>query len=227
MPDIETPADTGQDQSGGEKNSATGADNDQSKEGGDSQDADKGKQDVKPPEEDAEPTTRQRMSPKDFIIQRQQKKIEKLKDKSQHSENADNEEKEDEDEIAPEDEALISKVVAKRFAPLLEKTMADEDSKEISDFLSENPEFKPYEAKARKYISHPSRRHLPISSIFYEVAGKDLMKLGAERGRKADEEARQTQTGGGSGRGGNEGKKIWNMSPQEFAAEQEKVRRSM
>jgi hypothetical protein len=171
--------------------------------------------------QDDEPIVRKRMSPKDFIIQRQQKKIEKLKEK-QTSEGGN---EEDEDEIAPEDETLITKVVAKQLAPILDKQIAEEDEQEVSKFLTENPDFKPYEAKARKYMSHPSRRHLPIETIFYEVAGKDLMKLGAERNRKADEEAKQTQTGGGSSRGGGKAKNAWEMTPEEFEAEKEKTRR--
>jgi len=176
---------------------------------------DKGFQD-----DDAEPEVRKRMSPKDFIIQRQKKKIEKMEKKEAEEKNED----EDDDEIAPEDEALITKVVSKQFAPVFEKTAKEEDDKEVKSFLEENPDFKPYEAKARRYLSHPSRRHLPVSAIFYEVAGTDLLKIGAKRGKEADQEADDTQTGGGSAREKEGEQSVWDLTPEEFAAKQQKLR---
>jgi len=67
---------------------------------------------------------------------------------------------------------------------------------------------------------------LPVKTIFYEVAGDKLLKIGADRKTKADEEAKGTQTGGGSNRAGSGGEKpIWEMSKDEFEAEKERVRR--
>jgi len=174
-----------------------------------------------------EPATRKAMSPKDFIIQRQQRKIAKMQQHKAKDDAGGDDEEDDDDEVAPEDEALITKVVAKKFAPIFEKTLAAEDERDIAAFLKENPDFLPFEAKARRFIAHPSRRHLPVESVFYEVAGKHLLKMGAERGKKADEEAKATQTGGGSNRGGDGGKKSdWDMSKEEFEAKQERIRRS-
>jgi hypothetical protein len=199
-----------------------GSETKDTQKGGDSEKA-------KAPEEDnAEPAVSSRMTAKDFIIQRQQKKIERLKSKTVSE--ADPEEEKPEaadDEVAPEDEALITKVVAKKFAPFLNKSMADDDEKEVSAFIAENPDLKPYEAKVKRYMSHPSRRHLPVETIFYEVAGKDLLKLGADRARKADEEAKQTQTGGGTSTAEAKPKNALQMTKEEFEAEQERVRRSM
>ncbi len=170
----------------------------------------------------AEPEVRKRLSPQDFIIQRQQKKIAKLKageiDEIDESEN---------EEVAPEDEALIKKVVAPILQPVLEKTLLAEDEQEIQDFLKDNPDFKPYEAKARRFMQHPSRRQLPIKSIFYEIAGDDLLKIGANRKAKADEKAKQTQTGGGSNRiGEGGGKSNWELSKEDFEDKQERIRHS-
>jgi hypothetical protein len=172
-------------------------------------------------DDNAEPAVRQRMSPKDFIIQRQQRKIAKMREQEGSGEEGAGEP----EEIAPEDEALITSVVARKFAPIFEKTLAAEDDKEISAFVKANPDFAPFEAKARRFISHPSRQHLPVESVFYEVAGKQLLKMGADRGRQADEAAKQTQTGGGSNRGGGGEKTAWDLSKEEFEAKKEKVRR--
>lgn len=173
-----------------------------------------------------EPEIRPVLTAKDHIIRRQQKKILELKGKQAGEEDKDNEGEEGDDtEVASEDEALIQKVVAKQFAPVIERTQHAEDEREISVFLTANPDFKPYEAKVRRYIQHPSRRGLPIKSVFYEVAGDDLLKLGAKRKEKADQEAKNTQTGGGTSRGTENGKGVWELSDDEFAREQERVRR--
>lgn len=174
-----------------------------------------------------EPDTRKRLSTKDFIVGRQRAKIAKSAKAGEGDgkEGKDGEGADGDGDVAPEDEELINKVVAKNFAPILDKTISAEDDKEVAVFLKENPDFAPFEAKARRYIAHPSRRHLPIEAIFYEVAGNKLLKIGAERQKKADEEANKTQTGGGSSRAGEGGKSVWDLTPDEFAAEQEKIRR--
>lgn len=165
------------------------------------------------------PPVRKQLTPKDYIIQRKQKKIEKLEGVKGGDEGV------EDDGILPEDEAIIDKVVSKRIAPLVKQTVDIADEREIKDFLSDNPEFKPFEAKARRWIKDPSRQHLPVSTVFYEVAGKKLFKIGAERQKKADEEAANTQTGGGSTRMPEGGKSVLQETPEEFEAHQEKVRR--
>lgn len=173
-----------------------------------------------------EPPTRPRMSTQDFIIGRQKAKLAKQAKAGEGEDGGEDNKESEDDEIAPEDEALISKVVAKKFAPLLDKTIQAEDDKEVGDFLKDNPDFKPFEAQARRYMAHPSRRHLPVQTIFYEVAGNKLLKIGAERQRKADTEAKNTQTGGGSSRAGEGAKNVWDLSTEEFEAEKERVRQA-
>lgn len=171
----------------------------------------------------SEPDTKDRMSPKDFIIQRKNKKIASL-EANKDKKTDDGEENEDEEEIAPEDEKLINRVVSKTFAPIIDKTIAADDDKEITKFLTENPDFKPFEAKARRFIAHPSRRHLPVKAVFYEVAGDQLIKIGAKREQEATKKAKDTQTGGGSNRGGGGEPDAWQLTPDEFEAKQEKIR---
>ncbi len=179
-------------------------------------------------DDNAEPEVRPRMSTKDFIIGRQHKKLSKAKagEGEGEGEHKDNEEaNEDDDEIAPEDEELITKVVAKRFAPILDKALSAEDENEIQEFVKTNPDFKPFEAKVRRFMRHPSRRQLPVKSIFYEVAGDKLLSIGAKRQTEADKKAKDTQTGGGSNRAGGGTKSVKEMSNEEFEAKKEKVRR--
>ena len=149
-------------------------------------------------EDNKQPDVRARKTPKDFILERQQKKIQKLEAKKDGEKDGDGESDED-DDIDEEDEKVVKKVLSKTLAPFFEKQIAAEDETEVQEFLANNADFKPYEAKVRTFMKHDSRRSLPISSIFYEVAGPDLLKLGAARAKAADDEARENSAGGGDG----------------------------
>lgn len=166
---------------------------------------------------DEEPKTRKRNI--DFILERKNRKIEKLKGESGVAD-----EEEDDDNIDPEDSKIIQKHVAKALSPFLAKQMQDEDSQEIGDFIKQNPDFAPYADKVRKFAQHPSRREMPIKALFYEVAGDDLLKIGADRVRKANAEARKTVAGGGTGAGSDAPKGAWDLTPEEFTAQQDAVR---
>lgn len=179
-------------------------------------------------DDDDEPQVR-RKSAKDYIIERKQRQLEKAKSakgEAEKGEGGDDREGDD-DEVAPEDEQIISKVVDKKLAPLREAQQKAEDDADIAAFIAKNPDFKAYEAKARKYMAHPSRAHLPVKTIFYEVAGDDLMRLGAKRGKAADDEAAHGRSGGGSDRGVSGGKAVSEMTPAEFSAHKDTVRRKM
>lgn len=182
-----------------------------------------GKPDPKKPEgsqgDENEPPVQTRKTAKDFIIERKERKIAKLEAaKAGEGDGGKGGEKPDDGEIDPEDEEIISKVVSKQITPLIEKQIEAEDEAEVQQFVAENPDFKPYEAKVKAFMKHPSRREIPIKSLFYEAAGDDLLKIGAERAKKAAEEAARSGTGGGSARSEEgEGKPDWvNMPKDEF-----------
>lgn len=203
----------------------------ENKEGGQAKAPKEGDEEV---DDGSEPESRKRLSKQDFIIGRQRAKLAKNQAKAGEAANKEGGEggdgdDDDDTDVAPEDEALINKVISKNVAPLIQpiidKTLASEDEQEVQDFLKDNPDFKPFEGKVRRYMAHPSRRNLPIKSIFYEVAGDKLIKIGAERQKAADAKARETQTGGGSNRSGDEVKNDWELSPEEFAKKQDRIRR--
>ena len=156
-------------------------------------------------DDDSEPVVNKRKSAKDFIIQRQQKKLAKLRkqqgeepqDGNQPPEGEEGEDPENQDggEDTNGEDDLPG--VLEGFRPIVEKHIAAQDAEEVSSFLKENPDFEPYKAKVERWMKHPSRRHLPVSTIFAEVAMDHLLKIGANRGRQADAEAQQTQAGGG------------------------------
>jgi hypothetical protein len=106
----------------------------------------------------------------------------------------------------------------------MEKKREAEDQALIDSFVSENPLFAPYVDKVKTFAKHPSRQDLPIESIFYEVAGKDLLRIGGERAIKALKEAKQSQAGGSTGSPESGAKDAWSMSDDEFTAKQEAIR---
>lgn len=212
---------------------------------GNADDANKGEGGEKPKEEEkkpieddgkSEPAVRKRsaMTAKDHIIARKERQIEKARAAAakpaekpdDQGDGADDDA--DDDGVAPEDKELVSKIVDERLAPLVEERRKAEDDAEVREYLSANPEFAPFEAKVRRFMQHPTRKDVPASTIFLEVAGPDfLMQLGAEKARKAAEEAKKGGTGGsGSARDVSGGSKpVIEMTDDEFRAVQDKVRR--
>ncbi len=188
----------------------------------------------KPQDDDAEPPVRK--TKLDYILERKQRKLEKAK--SQEIQKVDDQLKKpaddgsgegdgEDDEISPEEEKAIEKVVTKKFGHHFEQLNEEREEAELQGFINQNPKFKPYEAKIRKFANHPSRQHLPLQSIAYEVAGPDLMRIGAEEARKADAEAAKSTTGGGSARNDSAHKPVSEMSSAEFREYSDKVRRGI
>lgn len=216
---------------GGADEQAEGADksdDDNADEGGDEGDEETTDEDdeagdgktKKPTPQADEPQTRKRTNV-DFILERKNRKIEKLQGKKDGG--ADDEEG-DEDDVDEADAKVIDKRVHKILSPFIQKQMQDEDATEIADFVKQNPDFAPYADKVKKFAQHESRKDMPIKSIFYEVAGDDLLKIGAKRAKKAGDEAKETQAGGGSAAGGGSEKSVWELTPEEFAEKQEALR---
>lgn len=178
------------------------------------------KVEVKPTPADEEPKTRKRNV--DFIIERKNKQIEKLKSKGNVA-NAD-EDDDDDDDLDISDKAIIDKRVAKVLTPYIQKQMQEEDANEISEFVAKNPDFAPYADRVKKYAQHPTRKDLPIKALFYEVAGDDLLMIGAKRAKELRDEAKESSAGGGSSQGGDGAKSVWDLTPEEFTAQQNALR---
>lgn len=181
---------------------------------------------------DAEPPTRNSRSRESYILARKTAKEKKDADKNNQGSDGGGDDDGDtgrddgDDDIDPMDKKIISNEVQKAIAPLLQKQEMEELKSDVSTFISANPDFKPFEAKILKFAQHPSRKQLPISSIAYEVAGPELMKIGADRAKKADDDARSNQAGGGgSARGGGGTKSVADMTVDEFKAHQQVVLR--
>lgn len=197
------------------------SDDDASKDGKSEDGKPKPKPTPKPADE--EPKLRKRNI--DFILERKNQKIAKLQKQAGGAEQEEGDEGTDaEDDIDADDAKVIDKRIQAHLQPLMQKQMEDEDAKEIGDFVKDNPDFAPYADKVKKFAQHPSRKNMPIKALFYEVAGDDLLRIGADRARKATAEARKSQAGGGSGKTVEATKTVKDMSDEEFRAQQEAVR---
>lgn len=200
-----------------------GAKDDAADEGGD----DKGKSGDGADDDDKEPPVR-RGDASRFIIARQQRKIAKLQGGGKKSGSDAGEGDTEDDDISPEDAALVDRVLDKRLKPLEQKLEQDEDNNALNQFFADakNAHFKPYEAKIRKWAVHPTRKNLPIRAVALEIAGDDLMKIGAQRGKEADTKAKKDQAGGGNARQEPKGADaVWGLPQKDFEAQQEAVRR--
>lgn len=176
----------------------------------------------------AEPVVRQWKSNKDFIIERKEAKIRKLSE-AKAAERQDNGgydagDDESDDDDGADIEEKISRAVDQRLSPLIERQQEEEDSREAENVMREFPELADLTPKLKEWMKHPSRQKIPARSILYELAGDRLMKIGAERERKAAEQARQTQTGGGTQRNDGGDKKPENMTDAEFADHIERIK---
>lgn len=131
------------------------------------------------------------------------------------------------DDIHPDDAAILEDAVAKAVKPLTEKLAAQEDREELNEFLGKNPAFKPYQKRIERFMKHPSRAHLPITTVAMEAVGPEgMMKIGARMARSADTKKQTSKGGNGSGpRGGAAKPKVWDMPDKDFSAMQDEVRR--
>lgn len=214
--------DEGSDEEGSDEGSdddAGGGEGDESDDSdeGDGKGKGKGKEDEV--DDDEEAPVRKPKTPADFVALRRGKKIEKMsksKDdgKGQGGDGDDDDDGDDADDDK-DPRSIAQKEVAKALKPFAERLEQEEVETEIATFIQENPDFKPFAKKVEKWSKNEAWRGVPIDRIFYAAAGKDLLRIGAERRKEADKGARKGRTGGGSSGGDGEGARSWDNAPLE------------
>ena len=163
-----------------------------------------------------EPPVRKRISIKDHIIERKQRQIEKLK----AAKEGEGEESEEEAPAAVSKDAL-HEAVAEAVEPITKALAESEDEKELLEAFTKRPEAKKYEAQIRRFMSNPAYSLVPVEFIINGILGDRAAKKQA-----ADEEAKGTRQGGHQRRPTKEKKErnAWEMTPEEFAKESDKIR---
>lgn len=154
---------------------------------------------------------------------RAQQKAQKAQQQAEEGQKSDDQKSEEADDQSDEE---YKKPSAEERLAALEQAESDREVElSVKDFVIKNPDFSPYAKKAERFAKDASRRNIPIKSIFYEVAGDDLIKIGAARQKQADIKARQSQTGGGSSGGDTSGSKSYkDMDLDEFEKEVEAIK---
>ena len=157
-------------------------------------------------EEDEEPKVRK--SAKDYIIERKQKKIDKLEDKKD-----DNNFGSDED-LTPEGKKAIEKGIEEANAPLKKMAVDIRDEQELTDLFAKHPEAREKEKMIRKYMK--VYQNAPVEFIYLAMAGKKMI-LDKKR-QEADDKAKKNKAGGHSRRKMTEGElpDFKGMSDKEF-----------
>lgn len=125
------------------------------------------------------------------------------------------------DEIDPEDEAKISKIVKKQVGDQVQeltKRIA------IDSFVSAHPEMAKYKGAAEKYLNHPTYSGIPIHNIFAIVSSKDAQKIGAAKERAAQRRVAETSVPGTTTRKPTIETQDWRTAPKDqFEAQKAKV----
>lgn len=145
-----------------------------------------------------------RKSAKDYIIERQKRKIEKLKQQEQ----------EEEEEYDDDDDEVSSKVL-KAVDPLIRKFQEAEDEKEFSATFEKYPSAKKYEKVIRKYAQSKAYQNVPIDfitkAVLHDVSAKDNARS------EANQQSKSKRLGGNTKRPKEvKQKDAWQMSEEEF-----------
>jgi len=123
------------------------------------------------------------------------------------------------DEIDPDDEATIGKVVKRELKPIEDRQDAQDkrsqglaDAAGVDSFIRDNPEFSKYRANALKYMS--VHTNLVAGDAMHIVSAKDQQQIGAQKEREAVKKAKETASPGSTARKPKAGKVDWSKASQ-------------
>ena len=142
--------------------------------------------------EDTEPPVR--LSAKDYIIARKNKKIEKLEEKKKDDD--DDDDLDGGEDVTPEGKRAIKKEVEKASEPMRQAAKRQADESELAKVLKKYPSAEKMESQIRKYMEHPAYQEISIEFIFLGLAAKkDELQ---QKKEEADAEAKKGKMGGHS-----------------------------
>ena len=128
------------------------------------------------------------------------------------------------EEVDPEDEKAIGRIVEKKMEAVAKDLGATKDQLEVDGFLRDKPEYSKYRGAMLKYMKHPAYKNIPAHNIAAMVAAKDQQSIGAKKEREAAAKAKETEGGGVSARKPSGGKVDWSKaSKEDVEAQRNKV----
>lgn len=119
-------------------------------------------------------------------------------------EDIDLKEEEDLDLLDPKKASkFVQDNVNKAVSPIREKIEEQRIASEVKLELDNHPEYSPYKERIMKWINHPNRKGLikqglPVSTVIIEAVAPYLQKIGADKARLLDAEAKKSKDVGGS-----------------------------
>jgi len=136
-----------------------------------------------------------RLSPKDFIIQRQQKKIEKLTDKKDEFDEIDESGSATGEELTSAGRRALNEELTDRLNPMAEVLDRNQINQDITSLYEKYPKSLVSELrkKVETYAQHDAYKNVPVEFIFLGLAGKKLSSASKE---DVDKEARENELGG-------------------------------
>lgn len=114
----------------------------------------------------------------------------------------------DANEVPEEDEVAIKKVVSKEMEGVTKQLNSVTDrlyrqsvETDLTKIMDQHPEYKPYEARIRRFVTHDNRfklikQGLPVNTVVIEAIAPYLQKIGAEKVKAADEKANKIKVNG-------------------------------
>lgn len=147
----------------------------------------------------ATPVIPVRKSNAQFIIERKNKKIEKLqskKDTDDKDPSDDTPEDEEDDNLSEDAKKAIERVVGSKIKPLQDILVSKANEEELKDLFSAQPEAKKYENHIKAYLQHDAYKNVPPEVIYHHLAFGSAVTLGAKKKTVADKEASQSKGGG-------------------------------
>ena len=128
------------------------------------------------------------------------------------------------DDIDPDEAKTIGTIVEKQTASVKKALQEAQDRLEVDTFIQDKPEFSKYKGAILKYLQHPVYSQIPVKNIATMVAANDLMKIGAEKERMAQQKASNTRTTGTPARTFQTGQSDWKaMNKSEFEAQKRRI----
>jgi len=135
-----------------------------------------------------------RKSTAQFIIGRQKKTIEKLREKK--ADDAEETEEAEDEELSPEASKAVGKAVSKAVNPIIGTLAEQADETELQNLFTQEPEAEKYEKRIRSYMKNPHWSAVPVEAIFHHLAFNNAETTGARKKDTADKETQLNRNGG-------------------------------
>ncbi len=161
---------------------------------GEAEDEDSSKEDDF--DDTATPVIPVRKSNAQFIIERKNKKIEKMQSKADKDEDAGAEDELEDSDLSEDASKAIDSAVDTRIKPVMDILISKANEEELKDLFSTTPEAKKYENHIKAYLQHDAYKNVAPDVIYHHLAFNNALAIGAKKRTVADTEAKQTKGGG-------------------------------